>query len=352
MLYRFDTQAGLSMDPLDPIPLEDEYTFTPAGAPGASGVPGAAHTATFYAFNTVVTLQAWDAEGVHPEAGTELARSAFQSALADCRTFERLFSRTLSHSDISRLNAAQGAWTPIADATFDLLGESIRYCRESHGTFDITIGAATRLWDFHRSVIPDPAELAEALHHVDFRMIELTGEAGLRMARLADPAGAVDVGGTAKGFIADALRERLFACGLRHFLINLGGNVMVCGGKPDGSPFRVGIKDPKNPSAILGAIPITDGSVVTSGLYERAFERDGVRFSHILSPETGFPIATDAESVTVVAARSADCDGYSTTLCALGIDEGLAFARTHPELASVIFVDADNKLHMQSACSA
>ncbi len=346
MLYRFDMQADPSMDPLDTIPLENEYAFQPAGVPDAGGTCAAAHTATFYAFNTVITLQAWDAEGVRPETGTELARSAFEAALADCRAFERLFSRTLPHSDISRLNAAGGTWTPIADATFDLLESSIRYCRESCGTFDITIGAATRLWDFQRSVMPDAADLAEALRHVDFRMIGLAGERGRRMARLADPAGAVDVGGTAKGFIADALRERMADIGLRHFLINLGGNVVVFGGKPDGSPFRIGIKDPKNPAAILGAVPLADGSVVTSGLYERAFERGGVRYSHILNPRTGRPISTDAESVTVVAPRSADCDGYSTTLCALGIENGLAFAKTHPELTAVIYIDSENKLHM------
>lgn len=326
--------------PIDPIPLESEFDFIPAGSTQQ------AHTATFYAFNTVVALQAWDAEGVPSAKGANLTRRAFETALADCRVFERLFSRTLPHSDISRLNDAEGAWTPVADATYDLLKASIGYCRESLGTFDITIGAATRLWDFQRSVMPDAKRLAEALAHVDFHMIELDGHPGNRKARLADPAGVVDVGGTAKGFIADALRDRLLECGLRHFLVNLGGNVVVCGGKPDGSPFRVGIKNPKDPRAILAAVPLSDGSVVTSGLYERAFERDGVRYSHILDPETGFPISTDAESVTVVARRSLDCDGYSTTLCALGIGRGLEFAKSHPELGAVIYVDSQNQLHM------
>lgn len=321
---------------LDPIPLEHEYTFAPASQ--TDGAPQAMHTARFYAFNTVITLQAFGEESV--------AAAAFEKALAACRRYERLFSRTLPHSDISRINTAHGAWVDIADDTYDLLEASIFYCRESLGAFDITIGAVTRLWDFQRSIMPEEKEIAAALEHVDYRFLETRCVDGMKSARLTDPHAAIDVGGTAKGYIADALRDLLCDCGLHHFLINLGGNVVACGGKPDGSPFRVGVKDPRNPEAILAAVPIADGSVVTSGLYERAFTHNGTRYSHILDPATGTPIATDAESVTVVAARSTDCDGFSTTLCALGIERGSEFAKTRPELSAVIYIDADNKLYI------
>ena len=317
--------------PLDSIPLEREYRFAAAASESAM------HSAFFYAFNTEITLQAFGDE--------LLVREAFDQARSACRRFERLFSRTLAHSDISRLNAAGGAVTPIDNDTFDLLRMSIEYCENSLGLFDITVGSICRLWDFRHEIIPSPEVIETALPHVDFRHLQLGGEPGSRTAQLRDPLAAVDVGGTAKGYIADRLSEMLADAGLTHFIINLGGNVVVHGGKPDGSPFRVGIRDPKDPSQSLGAVPLHTGSVVTSGLTERAFMLDGVRYCHILNPKTGYPISTDAESATIVARSSSDCDGYSTTLCALGIERGIEFARQRPEIELAIFVDAKNKLH-------
>ncbi|NTU88829.1 MAG: FAD:protein FMN transferase [Actinobacteria bacterium] len=321
------------MEPVlsDEIPFEDDFVFT------ASGDCEHQHVATFQAFNTVVLLQAYGEEDV--------ARSAFLAARDACRVYERLFSRTLPNSDISRINSACGASVGIAESTYRLLEKSIRYCALSQGTFDITIGSVTRLWNFHQGVIPSDEALEVATSHVDYRVIELSGELGDRKALLLDVAAAVDLGGTAKGYIADELKLLMRREGLGHFLINLGGNVVVSGGKPDGSAFNIGIKDPQDTQKILGAIPLIDGSVVTSGLYERAFTLNGRRYSHILDTKTGLPIHTDAESVTVVAPYSVDCDGFSTTLCALGIEKGLEFARSRQELSLVIFVDSDNRLH-------
>jgi len=313
------------------IPLEDvyEYSDTVGKKPA---------NAMFHAFNTVVRVQIFE------DGAPDTARLACRRVFEECRRYERLFSRTLCQSDIGRLNAACGKAVVIDEETFRLLKASIRYCELSEGTFDITVGAVTRLWDFQRGVAPDEGDLAVALSHVDYRFVELGGSEGERWARLADPRAAVDLGGTAKGYIADALCDVVEACGLRHFLINLGGNVVARGGKPDGAPFKVGIKNPQDASAILGAVQLHSGSVVTSGLYERAFTVDGVRYSHILNPRTGMPVATDVESVTVVAPRSLDCDGFSTTLCALGMERGREYARQRPELQTVAFVGADNKL--------
>ncbi|MBQ3106362.1 MAG: FAD:protein FMN transferase [Eggerthellaceae bacterium] len=361
--------------------MEDIFEYTEA-------TDGASATAKFYAFNTVVSVQVLDGSAAKKDVGdkgsegaadrlnegnrdrsdgdaaeqpdvgdlyllsgssvgsdaAERARLACRQVFEECRRYEKLLSRTLPQSDIGRLNAACGEVVSIAEDTYRLLEASIRYCALSEGAFDITVGAVTRLWDFQRGIAPDAAVLAEALSHVDYRFVELGGAKGERWARLADPQAAVDLGGTAKGYIADALCDVVEACGLRHFLINLGGNVVARGGKPDGAPFKVGIKNPQEPSAILGAVQLHSGSVVTSGLYERAFMVDGVRYSHILNPRTGMPVVTDVESVTVVAPRSLDCDGFSTTLCALGMERGREYACQRPELQTVAFVGADNKL--------
>lgn len=316
----------------DEIPLEDEVKYVAGG--GASGP----HACMFYAFNTEISLSAYGCESA-------TAFAAFEQAVEACRRYERLFSRTLPHSDISRLNAAKGVRVAIADETHDLLQGSLRYCEESLGWFDITVGSLTSLWDFQRGVMADNDALRERLALVDWRGVELGGESGARTARLVHPGAMVDVGGTAKGWIADRLGELLRGQGIEHFIVNLGGNVVVGGGKPDGTPFSIGIRNPKDTSKILGAVSLTDGSVVTSGLYERCFELNGKRYCHILNPRTGMPIQTDVESATVVAVKSFDCDGFSTTLCALGIEKGIEFARGRSEIAVAIFVDSQNRLH-------
>lgn len=408
----------------DAIPLEDAFAFA---GPDERGLC----TAQFYAFNTVVTLQAFaespaSSAGVisadetaqtasngacvagHREGGADrnaetrdrceraaTCERAFEAARDRCRFFERAFSRTLPHSDIARLNGARGRWVEIQPETFELLQASLRYCEESGGVFDITMGAAVRLWDFHREVIPDADELRRALDHVNWRNVELRedregngpaddaprgadgGEAAAAsalnaadpeadgsdatagaksggegpsraarfFARLADPLASVDVGGTAKGFIADDLGRALDSQGIGSFIINLGGNVLARGTKPDGSPWRIGLQDPRHrqeedaATHIVGAVKLSNASAVTSGVNERGFTRNGVRYHHILDANTGYPVETDIASVTVIAERSLDAEGYSTTLLALGREAGAAFAREHPAIIAAYFID-------------
>ncbi len=316
----------------DPIPLEEEFAITRDEANVCS-------TAQFSAFNTVVSLRAYGA--------AEVAEEAFLAARDACRYFERLFSRTLPHSDIRAITAAGGAAAEIHRETYELLALSLHYCEESRSTFDITMGACTRLWDFHEGIVPDAGALKEALRHVDFRKLELLaedeGSARRYFARLTDPKATLDVGGTAKGYICDAIVQLLLSRGLQDFFVNLGGNVYVHGAKPEGS-WTVGIKNPKDVNAVLGAVQPENMALVTSGTYERAFVQGGVTYHHILSTKTGYPVDTDVAGVTVLAPRATDAEGYSTTLLALGIEEGIAFVQDHPEITQAIFVDRENRV--------
>ena len=129
--------------------------------------------------------------------------------------------------------------------------------------------------------------------------------------------------------------------GVEHALVNLGGNVAVMGGKPDGAPWRVGVRRPLPSSSMplldsFAVLALRDGSAVTSGIYERAFEQDGKLYHHILDPRTGFPAETDLLSATVVAQSSLDADGYTTALIMMGADRALAFAEQHPALEAVL----------------
>lgn len=347
---------------LDPIPREDVYLFTSEG-PYAR--------AEFYAFNTKVGFQALlasaegvsfasskdalptSAEGTSCTDGNASTREAisrvFAEARALCRRYERLFSRTLPHSDIARINAAQGAPVEVSSETYRLLQSAQYYCDMSKGTFDITIGPAIALWDFACKACPQKEALAASVTHVNWRGISMHAEEGRApIVQLEDPQAAIDVGGIAKGFIADRIAELFRMRGLADFSINLGGNVVVGGMNAQGTSWVVGIRDPQHPgdeTALLGAVELSDASVVTSGTAERSFVRDGVLYHHILNPRTGMPVQTDVASATVVAKRSIDAEGFSTTLVALGLERGMDFARANPAIAAAFVVDNDNNLY-------
>ncbi len=320
----------------DAIPLEDVHETR---GPDGNGML----THTFYAFNTVVTLQAFG----YPDACEE----AFDAARNACRIFERKFSRTLPHSDIAHVNAAGGAPVPVAHDTAELARTTLRYCSESEGLFDVTMGSVVRLWDFHNGVVPGQNRIDEALAHVDWHSVRIweepSGDAGPTQAwiQLDDPHAAVDLGGIAKGWIADRLTEVIDEHGIASFVVNLGGNVVAHGEKPNGAPWRIGLQDPRKKNGIVGAVSLRDASAVTSGVYERCFERDGKRYHHILDPATGYPVETDAAGVTVLAKRSIDAEGYSTTLLALGIERGIAFAHSHPAIQHAYFIDGAGNVH-------
>ncbi len=335
--------------------------------PDASGIM----THTFFAFNTAVMLHIPQREDEALAARTTSFRprgidvpaapddalcplgisSAFDAVRAACRTYERAFSRTLPHSDISRLNAAHGKELRISERTADVLEQSLRYCEASQGRFDVTMGAVTRLWNFHESTVPPRSAIEDALLHVDWRKIVLRktddmpeGVPGAHSAQLLDPQASIDLGGIAKGWIADALASMLVARGAESFVINLGGNVLAHGKKPDGSPWNVGIRDPHDPRGIKAHVRVTNASVVTSGIYERCFTSGGRLYHHILDPQTGYPVRTDVASASVVAARSIDAEGFSTTLVSLGMEQAYAFAQERDEILAAVLIDRDGRI--------
>lgn len=314
----------------DLIAGEKEYRFF---TDAASGI----HKAVFFAFNTVVSLQA-----IAEEAR---CRKAFENVRERCRRYERLFSRTLPHSDISLLNCACGKKVTVSRETYELIRASLSYCAASEGLFDITIDAVGRLWDFHVGIIPDQEAIDKAIRHINWQTVHLETDGDMHRAWLADPKASIDLGGIAKGYIADSLSELLSREGIESFIINAGGNViaqgmkLVAGGE---RPWRIGIQDPKNPRATLESIALCNASAVTSGIYERCFTKDGTFYHHVLDPKSGYPVETDIAGVTVVARRSLDAEGFSTTLLALGSEKGKAFAQKRPEIFAAFFVDRDN----------
>ncbi len=293
----------------------------------------------FRAFGTLASFLSYDDEA--------LCTAAFENARAACERYEQLFSRMIPTSDVCRISASAPEFVRIAPETFDVLAASLRYCAEGAGLFDITIGAVSRLWDFRASAVPDPAAIREALAHVNWRTVELerTPE-GECCARVTDPAVVLDVGGTAKGWIADSLAAQLREAGLSSFIVNLGGNVYAAGIRPDGVSWNVGVRDPRHADRCLAAVRVSDASVVTSGVYERCFVKDGRLYHHVLDPKRGYPAETDLLSATIVADASQDAEGYSTTMLALGLEQARAFAETHPVIRKAFLVDVADNVHV------
>ena len=301
---------------------------------------------------TRIAFDAFDTRvGICAYGDAKACARALERAFSDCRCYERLFSRTIADSDISRVNAAKGAWVDVDARTGKLVEKALAYCAASRGTFDITIGAASRLWNLKRGIIPQDEALAEAVRHVDWHGVRVEREGSRARMRLDDPAAMIDLGGIAKGWIADALDAALAQPGIPGYVIDLGGNILVRGEKPDGSPWTVGLPDPAcGPGARermkpVGTIRIAGGSVVTSGVYERARVCDGVLYHHVLDPKMGMPIAVEHPAVSVVCERSIDAEGFSTTLLALGIEKSRELAAEHPEVLQAYFISWDGSVH-------
>ena len=246
---------------------------------GCSAVSSEPMTYTDTLFDSVISVQIYDSKD----------EEILDGCRDLCQEYDVKFSRTNEESEVSMINSAQGNPVEVSPETATLIKKGLYYGKLSDGAFDITIGSVSRLWDFkaEEPALPDQAALAEALQHVDYKKVVVEGNT----VKLQDPAAALDLGAVAKGYIADLLKEYLEGEGVHHALINLGGNVLAIGGKPDGSAFNIGIQKPFDESGIpLTSVRIKDKSIVTSGTYQRYFEKDGTLYHPHPGSLLGLPV--------------------------------------------------------------
>ena len=175
---------------------------------------------------------------------------------------------------------------------------------------------------------------------VDYRNLSIDG----RIVTLKK--GSVDLGGIAKGYIADRVAAVLKEQGVRSALVDLGGNIVTVGNKA-GQPFRIGIKDPADPASLCAVLDGQDVSIVTSGIYERGFDQDGVRYHHLLDPATGMPVQNTLASVTVVCKNSADADALSTACFVMGEEQGIALIESLSD-TEALFIRRDGEIRSTS----
>ncbi|MCR5686693.1 MAG: FAD:protein FMN transferase [Lachnospiraceae bacterium] len=293
---------------------------------GCGSAPGNASKTGLF-FDTVVSVDIY---------GSDDAESIAENCMNICGYYEGLFDKNLKTSDISKLG--HGLAVPVNEDTLRLIDDSLRYCELTDGLFDITVGALTSLWDFHdpNAAPPHDDKIKEACRNVDYRKVLIDK----KNSTVTLPDGfIIDVGGAAKGYIADRIAEYLETCDISGAIINMGGDMRLVGTKPGKEAYTIGIKDPSDRQNILCALYLTDTSVATSGTYERCFVSDGIKYHHILDPKTGYPAHTDISSVTVITENAFDSDCLCTVCIMLGTKKALELIENTDGTEAIIVTD-------------
>lgn len=233
---------------------------------------------------------------------------------------EQVFSNYLADSEISRVNAGAGiAAVEVSEETFGVIQRCLELSAASGGVFDITIAPLVKLWGItsENPKVPGADEIGNALSYVGYDQVIL--DASAHTVSMPRPGISMDLGAVVKGYAAEKCRDIYEEANVTGALVSLGGTVVAVGTHSDGTPFQIGLRDPKGGSNdIFGVLSGEERIIATSGGYERYFEQDGRRYEHILDPRTGYPAETDLISVTAVSADGLLADYLSTTLYMLG----------------------------------
>lgn len=276
---------------------------------------------TRFLLDTVCTVTA--------DCGDDIINGAFSL----CEDLERTLSKTAKDSDVYRLNNTDGFVSVSAD-TVKTIERALYYSDLSGGKFDITVAPLSALWDFKNQVVPSKDEIAEALQNVDYHSIEIkNGEISLNGKQ-------IDLGGIAKGYIADKATEYLKEKGVKRALVNFGGNICMIG------EYNIGIKKPFD-NSVIASISLKDKCAVTSGIYERYIEKDGKIYHHILDPKTGYGVENELAAVTVIGKTAIDCDALSTVCMLLGTEKGLEIINNTADTEAV-FIDRENNMTLSA----
>ena len=291
-------------------------------------------TRSGFLLNTFVTVTLYDSED----------EAILDGCMELCREYEGLLSRTVETSEIYQINhrAPGTREMEVSEDTAEVISRGLYYSQLSGGAFDITIEPVSSLWDFTAEDPQVPAQelIDENLPRVGYEKISVDGSKVL----FSDDDTAIDLGAIAKGYIADRMKEYLLDQGVESAIINLGGNVLCVGANGE-NPFRIGIQRPyASHNETVGVVEVEDMSVVSSGVYERHFEKDGVNYHHILDPKTGYPYQNGLTAVTILSEESVDGDGLSTTCFSLGLEKGMELINSLDEVWAVFITD-DGELH-------
>ena len=267
--------------------------------------------------------------------------------------YHRLFDIYHEYSGVNNLCTlnlnAGGEPIEVDEKLIDFLLYARELYQATDGEMNVMMGAVLRIWhDLRDAASDDPGaarlpteeELSTAAEHTDFSLLEIDEDA--RTVRIADPAASIDVGALGKGYATEMAARALEAEGVSSYVLNVGGNIRIIGTKPDGTGWVTGVKDPRNTSEFAIKLRLADTSCVTSGVYERYYTVDGVRYHHIIDKDTLFP-AEYFSSLTVITKNSALADALSTALFCMPYDDGAALAEKLGVDVLWIFPDGEMK---------
>ncbi len=295
---------------------------------------------TNFILGTLIEIKVFDTkdEGIIDEAFSRISEIESKMTINNAETSEVILLN----------NEAGQKEVKVSPDTFYVLEKGKYFSELSKGSFDITIGSIVKLWNIGTdyAAVPQQAQLEEAVKLVDYNKLVLNKSE--YTAKLEQKGMKVDLGAIAKGYAGDEVAAILRKHGVEHALISLGGNMLVIGGNPNGSPWKIGVQNPFDArGAYIGIIPVKDKTIVTSGTYERYFEEKGKLYHHILDPKTGYPVENNLISVSIVTDFSIDADALSTITLLLGFEEGFKLMESL-EGVDAVFITNDKKVYATS----
>ncbi len=268
-------------------------------------------------------------------------RAAIQAAYDEIDRLEALLSEWRETSEISAVNREAGHRpVVVGPELLEVVERSLELTELTHGAFDITFASCGRLWSIDPPRIPSPAEISACLPFVGSAGIEVVPAAST--IYLARPGIRIGIGAIGKGYGVDRAARVLESHGIEHYVVAGAGDIRVRGRGPERA-WRIGVAHPRRRGEILGWLELAAGAITTSGDYERYFERDGVRYHHILDPRTGTP-ARRSIAVTVIGPQATDIDALATGLFVLGPDEGIELAERLPDVEALL-IDPELREH-------
>lgn len=294
---------------------------------------------TEFLMGTYVSLQVYD----------EGKEDVIDEAFARVEELEDKISMIDPDSEVAEISQAAGEHpVAISEGVYYLIETAAEYSAIPDSGFDYTIGPITNLWriGFDDARVPEPAEIETTLPLVNQENVELNPEE--HSVFLTEPGMEIDLGAIAKGYITDEVAEVFKENDVTTAIMDLGGNIVIMGDSPtrEEGGFNVGIQDPlADRGNYVGAINLVDKSIVTSGIYERYIEEDGVIYHHLMEPETGYPFDNNLASVTIISEKSIDGDALSTVVFGFGLESGLDYVNNQDDIEA-IFITKDREIYM------
>lgn len=290
-------------------------------------------SAQVFAMDTYMSLKAYGSN----------AQKAVDDAKAEIEGLDQLWSAVDKNSEIYKLNEKKQM--KVSDETIELIEFAKKKSAQSGDAFDISIYPIVELWGFptQKYRVPSEGEIQKLLKNVDCQKIKINKKT--KVVTLTKNM-KIDLGGIAKGYTSQRIAKIYKKDGVKSGVISLGGNVQAIGKKTDGSRWKVGIQSPDDTESMLGAYEAADEAVITSGAYERYFEKNGKRYHHIIDPATGKPSEKDLKSVTIISKNGTLSDTLSTTLFVMGKDKAVSYWKEHSKKFNMILVDKDDKIYI------